>query len=361
MLCLQVNSKSKIVALFQVSKHILNGDVLQRISGDVRVVNADTEQLGIMNVSDALSLAAKQRLDLMLVSSAAIPPVVKVVSYKKFLYEQQKKEKASRPVVMKQKEFRFSLTIAQNDLQIKVNKIRLLLDDGHPIKVVIMKMYNEQDAQVAEELLEVIFEQIKDLAKRDENSEPEVGKQNMTVQFVPLVSAQKKKKEAAAAAARLAASTSPTTATAAAAVTAKTPVSSSPPSSSAQSDQQQQQQQQPKSSLAVDASEVNLNEVEPEEQEVEIEEEEEDEAAVAAEVLEMHADEFDAEGASSRGKRKQVIRKIMEAVAAQQHKKLKAKGGDGEDQDEEFDEDDLDEFDDFDEKELEEQLVASSS
>ena len=63
---------------------------------EIRVIGADGEQLGIMTPQDATRKAREQNLDLVEISATAVPPVCRIMDYGKFLYEQEKKERAAK-------------------------------------------------------------------------------------------------------------------------------------------------------------------------------------------------------------------------------------------------------------------------
>ena len=63
---------------------------------EVRVVGEEGEQLGVMNIDDALKAAAEAGLDLVEVAPTAVPPVCRIIDYSKYKYEQEKREKEAR-------------------------------------------------------------------------------------------------------------------------------------------------------------------------------------------------------------------------------------------------------------------------
>ena len=97
------------------------------------------EQLGIMTVPQALELARKSGLDLVEVAPTATPPVVRMLDYGKFKYEQTKKERQARKAqkVIALREIRLSPKIGEHDLEFKVRSIKELLADGDKVKVTV--------------------------------------------------------------------------------------------------------------------------------------------------------------------------------------------------------------------------------
>ncbi|MBQ6130332.1 translation initiation factor IF-3 [Candidatus Saccharibacteria bacterium] len=109
---------------------------------EVRVIGASGEQLGLMSSKDALALARKSGVDLVEIAAAANPPVVKVIDWGKFQYQRMKEEaknrKKAREKQSELKQMKIGLKISDNDLNIKVRKIRGFLDDGDRAKIMIV-------------------------------------------------------------------------------------------------------------------------------------------------------------------------------------------------------------------------------
>ena len=92
-----------------------------------------------MFTSDALALARQRGLDLVEVAPNAVPPVVKIMDYGKFKYEQTKKERDSRKsqksVIVK--EVRFSPTIDEHDIETKTKMAKRFLEEGNKVKLTV--------------------------------------------------------------------------------------------------------------------------------------------------------------------------------------------------------------------------------
>ena len=84
---------------------------------EVRVVTGDGEQLGIMSSKEAQAIADGKEMDLVMISPTAKPPVVRIMDYGKFIYEQSKKEKEAKKKqkIVEIKEIRFSPNIEDHD------------------------------------------------------------------------------------------------------------------------------------------------------------------------------------------------------------------------------------------------------
>jgi translation initiation factor IF-3 len=105
----------------------------------VRLLREDGTQIGVVDLSEALSQATSQGIDAVEIAPQAVPPVVKLIDYKKFLYQQNKKERASRAATKKVdlKEIRLTPFMAENDFQVRVNRGREFLTDGNKLRVTI--------------------------------------------------------------------------------------------------------------------------------------------------------------------------------------------------------------------------------
>ena len=106
---------------------------------EVRLIDADGTQLGVVSGREALRLAQEKDLDLVKIAPQAQPPVCKILDYGKYRFEQQKREKEAKKnqKVIEIKEIRLSLNIDTNDFNTKVNQAEKFLKAGHKIKVSI--------------------------------------------------------------------------------------------------------------------------------------------------------------------------------------------------------------------------------
>lgn len=113
---------------------------------EVRVIDEDGKQLGIMTTPQALILAEEQGLDLVEVSPNAQPPVAKLVNFDKFRYHQKKLEQQQKKKLKKidVKGVRLSLRISEHDLGIKAKKSMEFLSEGHKVKVDLLMRGREQ-------------------------------------------------------------------------------------------------------------------------------------------------------------------------------------------------------------------------
>ena len=106
---------------------------------EVRLIDHDGKQLGIMSSRDAMQLADERKLDLVKISPTAKPPVCKIIDYSKFRFDQQKKEKEQRKrqKTITIKELRLSPNIDKHDVDTKIKKALEFLKDGDKVKISI--------------------------------------------------------------------------------------------------------------------------------------------------------------------------------------------------------------------------------
>jgi translation initiation factor IF-3 len=113
----------------------INGQIRVR---EVRLIREDGEQ-GIMSTQDALELAKEQGLDLVEVAPQANPPVVKILDYGKYKFENEKKVRDSKKKqkLLKLKEIRMQPKIDDHDLNFKSKHVGEFLAEGNKVKVTI--------------------------------------------------------------------------------------------------------------------------------------------------------------------------------------------------------------------------------
>ena len=106
---------------------------------EIRVVDSDGSQLGIMASADALKIAEGKNLDLVMIAPKAQPPVCKIIDFGKYCYEQAKKEKEARKNqnIVTVKEIQLTLKIDTHDIQTKASHANRFLQSGDKVKVVV--------------------------------------------------------------------------------------------------------------------------------------------------------------------------------------------------------------------------------
>ncbi|MEC7069221.1 MAG: translation initiation factor IF-3 [Bacteroidota bacterium] len=107
-------------------------------ANEIRLVG-DNVEIGVYRLSKAISLAEELELDLVEISPKASPPVCKILDYKKFLYEQKKREKALKSKASKVviKEIRFGPQTDEHDYEFKKKHAEKFLNDGAKLKAFV--------------------------------------------------------------------------------------------------------------------------------------------------------------------------------------------------------------------------------
>jgi translation initiation factor IF-3 len=105
----------------------------------VRLIDADGEMQGVMSARDAWLRAQAVGLDLLEISPNADPPVVKILDFGKFKYEQQKKknEAKKKQKVIEIKEIKVRPNIDENDYQVKMRAMKSFIEEGDKVKVTL--------------------------------------------------------------------------------------------------------------------------------------------------------------------------------------------------------------------------------
>ncbi len=106
---------------------------------ELRVIDENGQNLGVIPTRDALSLAQMKGLDLIEIAPSAKPPVARIMSFDKYRYQEAKKAKEIRSGQKKQeqKQVRIGLGSALNDLMIKAAKVEEFLNEGHYVEIMM--------------------------------------------------------------------------------------------------------------------------------------------------------------------------------------------------------------------------------
>jgi len=137
----------------------------------VRLVAADGSQLGVVSLSEALDAAAEANLDLAEIAPSAQPPVVKILDWGKYRYEQTKQlaknKKHQKQVEIKQ--VRLGLKIGEHDLQVKLSRAIKFLEQGHKVKVSLLFRGREiTRPELGRAILNRVMEQLDEVAVQEQ-------------------------------------------------------------------------------------------------------------------------------------------------------------------------------------------------
>ena len=131
----------------------------------VRVIDADGKQLGVMNTRDALKLAMEAQLDLVEVAPNATPPVCRIMDFGKYQYEKSKKEKEGRKKThtVSVKEIRLRPKTDTHDLETKLKQAKKFLEQKNKVKFsVIFKGRELSYKDMGKDLLEEVVRQLEE-------------------------------------------------------------------------------------------------------------------------------------------------------------------------------------------------------
>lgn len=146
----------------------------------VRLVGEGTSD--IVELSYALKQADSLNLNLVEINGQVNPPIVKIMDYKKFLYEQEKNKKNTKGPTTK--EIQLTSNTGQNDIDVKMKKILEFLDKGHKVKIVMKFLgRNIQFVSRGEEMLLRMAEKLAEVGKIEQL--PKLEGKNMLLYVAP--------------------------------------------------------------------------------------------------------------------------------------------------------------------------------
>lgn len=159
-------------------------------ASELRVLDVNGKQIGILSKFEALDKAKSEGLDLVEIAPAARPPVAKIIDFKKFLYQEEKKkrEEKRKAKVSETKEVRLGPFMSDNDLGVMSKRARDFLENGDKVRLVV----NFAGRQIAHpefghQVLDKVLKDLEDVSKIERERHLE-GKKLIT-----LVSPERKK------------------------------------------------------------------------------------------------------------------------------------------------------------------------
>ncbi len=170
---------------------------------EVRVVNEDGQQLGIMATDTARDIAARIGLDLVEISPNGKPPVCKIMDYGRYKYELKKKASSARKTQHQSqlKEVKLRPQIDDHDLAFKLNNARRFLLEGDKVKTTVMFRGREiVHSQLGRDLLDQVVERLEGVAKAE--SAPQMEGRTLSMILAPDRDGIKRIKRVEAAAAK---------------------------------------------------------------------------------------------------------------------------------------------------------------
>jgi translation initiation factor IF-3 len=149
---------------------------------EVRVIDPDGKQLGIMPLDDALNTAMEMDLDLVEVATKSDPPVCRIMDYGRFKYQQSKKSQESRKkqAVIHLKEIKLRPKTDEHDFQFKVRHMERFLKEGNKVKVsMIFRGREIMHPDIGEKILKRVIDFTKELGAVEQAPKREGRAMNM--------------------------------------------------------------------------------------------------------------------------------------------------------------------------------------
>jgi len=153
---------------------------------EVRLIDEDGTQLGIMSSEAAMQIAIEKEVDLVKIAGNSKPPVCKIMDYGKYRYEQSKREKELRKHqhIVEVKEIRMSPSIGDNDFKTKLNNGMKFLREGDRLKVTVRFRGREMaHTNIGEKLLLRFAAECEELGNVDKN--PKLDGRHMSLFLTP--------------------------------------------------------------------------------------------------------------------------------------------------------------------------------
>lgn len=153
----------------------------------VQVISADGQNLGVMPTAQALQIASDQGLDLVEINAAGAVPIVKIMDYGKFKYDQKKRANEARKnqKTIELKEVWVKPFIEENDLNIKMRKVFEFLGQGNKVKIAVMtrgsKKVLARGKDAVPELFARILEIVGDKGTLESKSKPDERTKSIVV------------------------------------------------------------------------------------------------------------------------------------------------------------------------------------
>ncbi|HEX9692084.1 MAG TPA: translation initiation factor IF-3 [Gemmatimonadales bacterium] len=152
----------------------------------VRLIDADGSQVGVVPVDEAIRTAQERQLDLVEVAPLARPPVVKIMDYGKYRFEQAKAARAARKKqhTIQLKEVKYRPGISDHDFEFKTRHARQFLEEGNKVKCTMMFRGRQvTHPELGQQVLERVFGDLQDIAKVEQH--PKLEGRNMVMVLGP--------------------------------------------------------------------------------------------------------------------------------------------------------------------------------
>ena len=152
----------------------------------VRVISESGESLGVLDKSEALKIAEEREVDLVEIAPMANPPVAKLVDYKKFLYQEERKEREARRGTHKvsMKELWLGPLMGEHDLKTRVERGKEFLNSGDHVKFVVRYTGRQMaHREIGYKVIDKLKEMLSEVAEVEK--EPVFLGRQLSIQFKP--------------------------------------------------------------------------------------------------------------------------------------------------------------------------------
>ena len=153
---------------------------------EVRVIDPDGNQVGVLPVKEAIKIAEERGLDLVEVAPNSQPPVCRIMNYGKYKYQQSKRTQEARKhqTVIHIKEVKVRPRTEEHDFQFKLRHVKRFLDEGNKVKISILFRGREiAHPEFGKELLNRFVEGVKDMSMIEQF--PRLEGRNMVMILAP--------------------------------------------------------------------------------------------------------------------------------------------------------------------------------
>ena len=154
---------------------------------EVRLIDDEGKQIGIVPIAQAQQMAREKDLDLVEISPTATPPVCKIMNYGKYIFQQKKKqsEAKKKQKVIVVKEVQFRPRIDEHDFDFKKNHVKRFLEHGDKVKAIIRFRGREMThMELGKAVLDRLIADVKDLGVAE--THPEIQGNRMMIVISPV-------------------------------------------------------------------------------------------------------------------------------------------------------------------------------
>jgi translation initiation factor IF-3 len=153
---------------------------------EVRVIDSDGKQVGILSLKEAMKIAEEQGLDLVAVAPNSSPPVCRIMNYGKYKYQQNKRvqEAKKHQTIIQVKEVKVRPRTEEHDFQFKLRHVKRFLSEGNKVKISMLFRGREiAHPEFGKDLMNRFLEEAKDLVMVEQA--PRMEGRNMVMILAP--------------------------------------------------------------------------------------------------------------------------------------------------------------------------------